>query len=92
MWTSPFYPNASTSWPDTPLDCGNPSTCLFNVFTDPTEHTNLAAAHPDIVQSMMARLRQLEQTVFSPNRGEPTMTACNAADRQWHGFAGPFLP
>jgi hypothetical protein len=67
-------------------------TCLFNVFDDPTEHNNLAAAQPAIVSKMAARLQQLQATVFSPDRGQPSPLACNASADLYHGFVGPFLP
>lgn len=35
VWTSPTYPNQSTSWPNYANDCT--AGCLYNVFTDPTE-------------------------------------------------------
>jgi len=92
-WTGPFYPNATTSWCDTcPLDCGtlDAPTCLFNVFTDPTEHDNVAAANPAVVASMAKRLKELTKTVFAPNRGAPdTKDACRAGADGW---VRPFLP
>lgn len=33
--------------------------CLFNIMNDPTEHTDLATKHPDIVEKMMARVLEL---------------------------------
>jgi arylsulfatase I/J len=92
-WTGPFYPNATTSWCDScPHDCGtiDAPTCLFNVFTDPTELDTVAAAHPDIVAAMSRRLKELTKTVFAPVRGSPdTVAACKAgAD----GYVRPFLP
>jgi arylsulfatase I/J len=95
-WTGAFYPNRSTAWCDTcPLDCGtiDAPTCLFNVLTDPTEHENVAAANPGIVQAMSARLVELSQGIFKPDRGLPDNTdACYAGDKTYHGWVGPFLP
>jgi len=95
-WTSAFYPNATTNWCDTcALDCGTIAapTCLFNVFDDPTEHVNLAAAHPDIVAAMAARLQELQAGIFAPMRGQPdNKDACYAGDVTWKGFVGPFAP
>jgi hypothetical protein len=34
----------------------DPIPCLFNIATDPTEHTDVAAANPQIVAKMQARL------------------------------------
>lgn len=98
VFTGPFYPNASTptggGWPNTPLDCGPPTapTCLFNVFDDPTEHDNVAAARPDVVAALAARIAALQAGVFSPARGTPSPLACNASNEVWGGFVGPFLP
>jgi arylsulfatase I/J len=95
-WTSAFYPNATTNWCDTcALDCGTiqEPTCLFNVFDDPTEHINLAAAKPDIVAAMAARLQELQAGIFAPMRGKPDdADACYAGDVTWKGFVGPFAP
>ncbi len=97
IWQGPQYPNATTAaapWRNTPLDCGPASapTCLFNVFDDPTEHVNQAAAHPDIVASMAARLAELQAGAFSPYRGLQSPLACTASSDTWGGFVGPFLP
>ena len=44
--------------------------CLFDIFADPTEHDDVHAAHPDIVATMMARLKVLV-------KGEVTLVASN---------------
>jgi arylsulfatase B len=97
IFQGPKYPNATTEaspWSNAPLQCGPASapTCLFNVFDDPTEHVNQAAARPDIVASMAARLAELQAGVFSPYRGGPSPLACTASADKWGGFVGPFLP
>jgi len=97
IWTGPVYPNETTAahpWANTATSCGTPAapTCLFNVLADPTEHDNVAAAHPDIVAAMAARLRELQAGVFSPDRGKPSPLACKASAEKWGGFVGPFLP
>ena len=98
IWSGPLYPNASTSWVDVPFHCGVPSTppignggCLFNVFDDPTEHNDVASAHPEIVASMYARIVELQTTAFSPVRGSDDGAACAAALTRWNGRWGPFL-
>ena len=95
-WTSAYYPNATTNWCDTcPLDCGtiDAPTCLFNILDDPTEHVNQAAARPDIVAAMSARLKELQAGIFAPDRGKPDdKDACHAGDVTWAGFVGPFAP
>ena len=97
VWTGPIYPNkttASAKWQNIPLDCGTLEApkCLFNVFSDPTEHNNLADSLPDIVAEMSARLIAINATLFSPNRGTPYPSACKTCQTVWHGFAGPFMP
>ena len=92
-WTGPFYPNSTTNWCDTcPLSCGtiDAPTCLFNVFSDPTEHDEVSRANPAIVKDMAKRLKEISATIFAPDRGDPdTVDACKAgAD----GYVRPFLP
>lgn len=98
MYQGPFYPNATTlahPWKNTDYDCGTSvaPTCLFNVFDDPTEHVNQAAARPDIVAEMAARIAELQKTVFSPDRGSSSPLACNVSAQTgvYKGFIGPFL-
>ena len=54
--------------PPTPQQCHNVY-CLFNVTADPCEHTDLAAAHPDVVASMVAALAVYQATAVPPTRG-----------------------
>jgi arylsulfatase I/J len=96
IWQGPLYPNASTNWVDTPYKCGVPGgklspRCLFNVFTDPTEHNDVSASNPDIIASMYARILELQKSAFSPNRGTDDGVACDAATQKWGGFWGPFV-
>ena len=95
VWTSPVYPNKSTSWVNSGNDCGRGSTggCLFNVFTDPSEYNDVAADHPDIVADLRARIAAHNATVYRPDRGQAMdKEACAAALNEYHGFWGPFLP
>ena len=102
IWTGPYYPNASTSWKDLPYECGFPgqappagkaaSGCLFNITADPTEHFDVAEAHPDVVATLYARIQELQKTAFSPDRGTPQPAACAHALHEYKGFWGPFLP
>ena len=96
IWQGPLYPNATTEghpWRNTPLDCGTfeKPTCLFNVLQDPTEHDNQADRRPDIVAAMAARLAEIQETVFSPNRGQASPLACDVSKKNG-GFVAPFLP
>lgn len=65
--------------------------CLFNIFDDPTEHDDIAAANPTIVAELYARIQAIQATVFSPDRGSDDGTSCRAAIDKWQGFFGPFL-
>ena len=64
--------------------------CLFDLLADPTEHNDVAAAHPDIVAALYKRIEHHQSTVFSPNRGTDDGSACRAATHTWGGFYGPF--
>jgi arylsulfatase A-like enzyme len=88
--TSPDYPNASTKWANTPADCGD-SGCLYNVFTDPSEYSNVAAANPGIAAALRARIAHYNATVYRPNRGtSDAAAACPVLLGQWGGFWGPW--
>jgi len=69
-WTGPFYPNVTTNWASSLAieRCGEEG-CLFNVYDDPTEHQDVASQHPAIRLQLRERIREIQQTVFSPNRG-----------------------
>ena len=88
FWTGPTYPNSST-YPTGTEDCT--AGCLFNVFTDPTEHDEVSAAHPAIVAELQALIADAAKTVFNPDRGTDDGTACEKAFNIHHGFFGPFL-
>jgi len=94
IWQGPFYPNASTKWPDVPYNCGIPPNngtgCLFNILDDPTEHFDISSTNPNIVSEMYERIAELQRTAFSPNRGTDNGAACKAAIERWGGFWGPF--
>jgi len=100
IWTGELYPNATTKWTDVLYHCGVPGTppvgkggCLFNILSDPTEHHDVAAAHPDIVADLHARIVAHQATAFSPNRGvQDNALACAAVENKWDGRWGPFLP
>ena len=73
--------------------CGSESSsgCLFNVFTDPTESDNRAAAEPEIFARLKARVGELQEGVYSPDRGKKDKRACRAARDDYGGYWGPFL-
>ena len=89
FWQGPVFPNAS-GWPNVTLNCGEGG-CLFNVFSDETEHVDLAAALPEIAAEMRARIALHAARVFNPDRGQDDGAACAAAFARHNGFYGPFL-
>ena len=91
VWTSAAYPNASTKWPNTAFDCGDAPGCLYDVAADPGEHEDVAAAHPAVAAALRARIRELNATVYRPDRGTASPLACQAALSKWGGFWGPFV-
>ncbi len=78
--------------------CGRTSEtgCLFNLYDDPGEQTNLARAMPMVFNRMYAAAVDASKTVYSPYRGqtlgrdalETRLVATNAS----LAFVGPFLP
>jgi arylsulfatase I/J len=92
-WTGPIYPNISTNWNsgNSVEHCTN-SGCLFNIFNDPTEHNEVSAQHPEIRLKLRQRIREIEATVFSPDRGTIDPEACNAAEDKYKGYWGWWLP
>jgi len=69
-----------------PFDQG----CLYNVFDDPTESINLASTMPDLFNQLLARLDEIQLTVYSPDRGRKSPRACEAASKRGY-YWGPFL-
>ena len=81
-WCGGRYPNASSAGPavnpyDQHLACGKGG-CLFDVVADPTEQVDIAAAHPDIVASMAARIAELAPGFYSNDEVGVDVAACNA--------------
>ena len=73
--------------------CGRtPETgCLFDVYADEGEHNNLAAVKPDVYNSMLAELNEVQKGVYSPMRGTTDPAACEKAMGDYGGFWGPFI-
>jgi hypothetical protein len=65
--------------------------CMYNVFADPTEHQNIINSNATLVNLMLARLAKLNQTLYTPDRGNETLRACAAAEFKYGGYYGPFL-
>lgn len=90
-WTGPQYPNATGAAPVNFNHTCMPS-CLYNVLTDPTEHLDVSASNPDVVERLTARLAEVQATAFSPDRGQADQAAGCKAALSYGGFLGPFLP
>ena len=73
--------------------CGRtPETgCLYDVYADEGEHNNLAAAKPDVYNSMLAELHEVQQGVYSPMRGARSKAACEKGLGDYGSFWGPFV-
>ena len=95
----PIFPNG-TAPGENSAPCGDPSGkgpakgpgCLFNVLTDPSEQDDQAARNPAKVAELRARIEQLQQGVFNPDRGTHDREMCIAALGRNKGFLGPWLP
>lgn len=97
-WSGPHSPNASAACTGAEvLDCGRPGApsgkqgCLFDIISDPNQHTDLAEARPDEALALFARLQELNATAFQPDRGTFDSGACDAY-KKCGGFYCPFLP
>eukprot|EP00037_Helgoeca_nana_P024982 m.268529 g.268529 ORF g.268529 m.268529 type:complete len:230 (+) comp26811_c0_seq1:1591-2280(+) len=89
-WMGPEYPNATVN-PGCNATMHCPGGCLFNLDVDPGEHFDVASVNADVVSTLTARLYQLQQTVFSPDRtGGGNARASNAAIARGH-YWGPFI-
>jgi arylsulfatase B len=79
---------------DSIVDCGDDG-CLYNVEIDPYEKINVASSFTKIRKMMKARLIQLNQKNYNPNRGIQCNTNSDSCcNRLWktyrHGY-GPFV-
>ena len=85
-WCGGTYPNATSvsaahvNPDDQFLACGEPG-CLFDVAADPTEQHDVAAAHPDVVAAMTARLAALAPSFYSNNETGTDVALCDDAAR-----------
>jgi len=105
-WEGPHYPNATSGDHEVTsikMECGTPSPngtggCLFNVSVDMTEHDNIAAAHPDIVQFLYNRLQTLkkgfwensEKGIDACPKNITIPCGCWMANAKYGGFFGPY--
>ena len=93
--TGPLWPNSSSHLVPTTHSrtCGRKEKrgCLFDVFADPLEQHNLGEQMPELFASMLARIDELQQTVYSPKRGSKDEDACKAAEGKYLGYWGPWV-
>jgi len=80
----PGYEGPHVMWRNM-TDCS--AGCLYDVTGDPFETTDIAAQHPDVVQTLTARLAELNKGIYLPDRGTPDPAACS----RWNGFYGPWI-
>lgn len=86
FFTGPIYPNSTNAVHQQPLVCGDPNAggknygpgCLFNVFSDPYETTDVAASSAARVTAMRARIAELQKTVFNPECVAAPAAHCSA--------------
>ena len=89
-WSGARFANSSSSAVDYQHMLDNCSSgCLYELFSDPTEHKDISAQHPDIVATLRSRLEAAESTAWVPSRGKPLLAACDRARYSRH--YGPFL-
>ena len=101
VWTGPLSPNATEEQlpaAETMFhDCGTAPGCLFELRSDESELRDLAAAHPDVVARLRAKLSAANGTVFAPRRPNANAQACQASLERYHdpvhefGWWGPFV-
>ena len=93
-WPGPQWPNVSSSvdYANVTQVCGRTleTGCLYDVYADPNEHNNMIASNPAIWTKLLARMDEVNKTVFSPIRGTANPSACATALKNG-GFWGPFL-
>ena len=94
----PPVPNPTAQYPPSKIDtwaydcdAADGGACLYELVSDPTEHLNLAAAMPQRVQMMRARLAELNTANYEPDRGKGDPQSCVVAEGQYRGFYGPWI-
>lgn len=72
------------------------SPCLFNIVSDPCEYHNLAATHPDILNTLKVKLKYYNNTAVPPGN-KPWDPAANPkywgySWTNWKDFPSPLIP
>jgi arylsulfatase I/J len=90
FWQAPVYPNASggAEGPNGGFDCGKG--CLFNVTSDPSEYSDLAAARPADVARLRALFEARTATAYTPPQTPQDAAACSAKVTELGGYLGPY--
>jgi len=103
VWQQPQWPTTFTPSEDElremVLDCSSDSPCLFDIFEDPAETTNLAEELPDLVQAMKNKMSG-DDFWFNEEEGVDSCPddldtdeldcGCWMAMNNWNSFAGPY--
>merc|ERR1712039_588219 len=103
VWTSLTSPNNTVKpedwngWSSVEVDCGDATHitgCLFNIKRDPWERRNLAGSpqHSGILAKLQRRYAEIAETVYDPDRGDPTNEQVCDAYNSLGDFVGPYLP
>ena len=69
---------------------GGAGGCLFNLTRDPAERVDLAAANPELVADLSARLAAYAATAFQKDRGDVDPAGCYQAIENGN-FWGPWV-
>ena len=64
---------------------------MFNLTADAGETTNVAAAHPDVVASMVARLAAHRLRYWNSTQPPDPGTYCEVMKGRLGGWIGPWL-
>eukprot|EP01062_Namystynia_karyoxenos_P003461 TRINITY_DN11238_c0_g1_i1.p1 TRINITY_DN11238_c0_g1~~TRINITY_DN11238_c0_g1_i1.p1 ORF type:complete len:597 (+),score=113.64 TRINITY_DN11238_c0_g1_i1:70-1791(+) len=93
-WTGPVFPNTTSNWDaDYALHLCGPTVftgCLYDIYADPSERRNIARESPQIWRELHHRVKELQQTTFSPHRGKQDPAACDMVAGRYRGFWGPW--
>ena len=71
--------------------CTGTKPCLFDVVADEAERHDLAAEHPGIVASMLARLKEIQKSYWSAPQMPDNGRFCDVMKANG-GFYGPWIP
>ncbi|CAK0871523.1 unnamed protein product [Prorocentrum cordatum] len=89
FFTGPLHPNGTKNY----RDAGCPSGCLFNLFDDPTEHTDVKEKYPHVFSRLRSRLEEIGKTVFQTSYTDvPQSRQClseSDAAAKYNGHLGP---